>query len=901
MTVLAPVLSPHGVLALKASSEGAALDEARGARLEQAFARGSGHGLLYLGANEIGAILPPLISYWREFGSRYVTALCALPGLDEALSKPAVPSPPSTELNRFAAAVPPMIGAEYLTSAVLADLWLKTDAAFDAELADAQASVQTFLKSRHPAWYLVGRVHFNLAENPRDEEAPFAFIATYTTRLSMQAKAQHLPLGKALQEYAGAKNRERLLSLLMPVARAAERCGWLKGMVDTGEIYHPLRWGPQQALQFLKDVPALEGTGVVVRVPASWRMNRPVRPQVKAIVGGRPPSQLGIDALLDFRVEVTLEGETLTKAEIKRLLAHSDGLAFFRGKWIEVDRERLSRTLDQFQAIERQAATEGLSFGEATRLLAGAAISGEPAEVPSAVNWSQTVAGPWLAQTLAELRRPDGSRRIDPGQSLKGTLRPYQQAGVQWLHLLARLGLGACLADDMGLGKTIQVLSLLLVLKDRAADVGKPSLLVAPASLLANWTAEIGRFAPSLRTKVVHPSVMPADELKLEDGGGLTDIHLVITTYGFLLRASWLTARSWRLVILDEAQAIKNPAAKQTKAVKQLKAEGRVALTGTPIENRLGDLWSIFDFINPGLLGSPKQFSAYAKRLAESEGINPYGPLRELVQPYVLRRMKTDKSIIADLPDKTEVKAFCALSRQQAALYQQAVDDFAERLGAAEGIERKGMVLALLMRLKQICNHPSQWLGDKSWAEQNSGKFTRLRDITEEIAARQEKALIFTQFRETTGPLSAFLGSVFGREGLVLHGETAVGKRQQLVRRFQEDEDVPYFVLSVKAGGAGLNLTAASHVIHFDRWWNPAVENQATDRAFRIGQTKNVLVHKFVCRGTVEDKIDKMIEAKRQLAGDFLGVGAEAVLTEMQDDELLRLVTLDLAAATKEN
>jgi non-specific serine/threonine protein kinase len=452
----------------------------------------------------------------------------------------------------------------------------------------------------------------------------------------------------------------------------------------------------------------------------------------------------------------------------------------------------------------------------------------------------------------------------------------------------------------MGLGKTIQVLSLLLVLREQAGDARKPSLLVAPASLLANWAAEIARFAPTLKAVVVHPSVVPADELTADRLGQLADVDLAITSYAYLGRVPWLTETSWRLAILDEAQAIKNPGAKQTRSVKALRADARIALTGTPIENRLGDLWSIFDFINPGLLGSPKQFSSYAKQLANSEAPNPYAPLRALVRPYILRRMKTDKSIIADLPDKTEVKAFCALSRRQAALYQQTVSDITDRLDSAEGIERKGLVLALLMRLKQICNHPSQWLGDGSWAEGDSGKFARLRDITGEIASRQEKVLVFTQFKETTAPLAAFLGSVFGRSGLVLHGETEVGKRKDLVRRFQEDEDVPFFVLSVKAGGAGLNLTAASHVVHFDRWWNPAVENQATDRAFRIGQTKNVLVHKFVCRGTVEEKIDRMIEDKRQLAGDFLSVGAEATLTEMKNDELIRLVALDLAAAMKE-
>jgi superfamily II DNA or RNA helicase len=892
--MLTPVLTPHGVLTLRRDEAVPELEPAQGARLEQAFLRGSGHGLLALGADEVATALPAVLSYWRDFGARYVTALCALPEIGEGAAKPQVPLPGEGELAATAAAVPPMTGAEYLTAATLADLWQATDKAFDAELASAALSVQGFLKSRNPAWNLVGRVHFNLAENRKDEDAPFAFLATYTTRLSAHAKAQHVPLGKALQEYAGANNRERLLSLLMPVQRAAALCGWLKAMVDAGAIFHPLRWDPQQALQFLKDAPALESAGVVVRMPASWRMNRPVRPQVKATVGGRPPSAVGVDALLDFSMEVTLDGERLSAAEIKGLLAHSEGLALIRGKWVEVDHARLSRTVEQFEAVERRAATDGLTFGEAMRMLAGAGITGDEAAAPSDAAWSETVAGPWLAETLAALRSPDG--HVGPGASLHGTLRPYQLAGTQWLYLLARLGLGACLADDMGLGKTIQVLSLLLVLTNEAK--GKPSLLVAPASLLANWAAEIARFAPSLKAVVAHPSAASTEAL--QNGADLlAGADLAITSYGYLARAPWLGATSWRLVVLDEAQAIKNPGAKQTRTVKQLKADTRIALTGTPIENRLGDLWSLFDFINPGLLGSSKQFSSFVKSLAGREH-NPYAPLRELVRPYILRRLKTDKSIIADLPDKTEVKTFCLLSRKQAALYQQAVKDLSGKIADLDGIARRGVVLAFLMRFKQICNHPSQWLGDGAWAEEDSGKLARLRDIAEEIAARQEKALVFTQFRETTAPLAALLGTVFGRPGLVLHGETEVAKRKDLVRQFQEDENVPFFVLSLKAGGAGLNLTAASHVVHFDRWWNPAVENQATDRAFRIGQTKNVLVHKFVCRGTVEDKIDQMIEAKQKLAGDFLGGGAEMLLTEMNDAELLKLVALDLNAAIKE-
>ena len=355
----------------------------------------------------------------------------------------------------------------------------------------------------------------------------------------------------------------------------------------------------------------------------------------------------------------------------------------------------------------------------------------------------------------------------------------------------------------------------------------------------------------------------------------------------------------WRLVVLDEDQAIKNPGAKQTREAKRLDAGARIALTGTPVENRLGDLWSIFDFINPGLLGSSRAFTGFTRRLAKRPH-NPYAPLRELIRPYILRRLKTDKSVIADLPDKTEVKAYCSLSRRQVALYQQSVQDLTAKMRHAEGIARKGAILAFLMRFKQICNHPSQWLGDGAWREADSGKFARLREIAETIAAKQEKALVFTQFRETTAPLAAFLGSVFGRAGLVLHGETDVKQRTSLVRQFQEDEAVPFFVLSLKAGGAGLNLTAASHVIHFDRWWNPAVENQATDRAFRIGQTKNVLVHKFVCRGTVEDKIDALIESKRQISTDLLEGGAETMLTEMSDTELMRLVALDIHTALGE-
>jgi hypothetical protein len=896
---LVPDLTPHGHLTLTEDRDAQALDRELAQRLRDAFARGSGHGLLQLGAAEVGTVIPSVFSYWREFGARYVTAICTQPDLESSQLEARVLPPSDAELDSLALVAPPMTGAEYLTATVLQALWQEMDSAFRRELSESKCGVQDFLKRRNPAWNLVGRVHFNLAENRKDENAPFAFLATYTTRLSAHARAQHLPLGQALREYAGAANKDRLLSLLLPVQRATGSCPWLKTMVDAGEIFHPLRWSPHEATRMLRDVPQLESAGVVVRMPAAWKANRPPRPQVTAKVGGIAPSQLGQNALLDFRMEVVLDGETLTAVEVKQLLAESDGLALVRGRWIEVDRERLKRMIDHFGEVERAVAATGLSFAEAMRMLAGANVTAGETAGDIEADWAQVVAGPWLAETLEGLRGHETLEQVDPGAALKGTLRPYQKVGLRWLYLLAKLGLGACLADDMGLGKTIQVLSLLLVLKSQARGNRQPSLLVAPASLLANWASELDRFTPSLKRLIAHPSAMPPPDLKTLSQSHLQDVDLVITSYGSLLRMPWLAETAWHLVVLDEAQAIKNPNTKQSRISKKLNARSRFALTGTPIENRLGDLWSIFDFINPGLLGSAKQFTGFTKRLADRPH-NPYGPLRELVRPYILRRLKTDKTVISDLPDKTEVKAFCQLSRKQAVLYQEAVDELAAQLDEAQGIKRKGLVLSLLMRFKQICNHPSQWLGDDTWSEEDSGKWVRLRDIAEVVAAKQEKMLVFTQFREVTSPLAGFLASVFGRPGLVLHGETEVKKRKDLVRRFQEDEAVGFFVLSLKAGGAGLNLTAASHVVHFDRWWNPAIENQATDRAFRIGQNKNVLVHKFVCCGTVEEKIDQLIESKRHLSEDFLESGADLLLTELKDEELLKLVVLDINAAMKE-
>jgi len=790
-----------------------------------------------------------------------------------------------------------MQGGELLTPALLGDLWTEIGEALAAEAARFEDGVQGYLKEQSSVWHVVGRVCFHLAENKRDPTFPFAFIATYVHKVSNQAKLQYLPLGRALKDYAGAKNRQKLLALLSPLSRAAEQSEFVRELVDSGDIYHPLSWTPTQAHRFLCEVALYEQAGLVVRMPDWWNKKSRPRPKVSVSVGGKSPSVLGMDALLDFDVELTLDGKSLSQNERDALLASTEGLVLIKGKWVEVDKDKLGEVLDQWRDLQAQAQAGGISLGEALRMLAGAELdAGDPDGGGDArPEWSEVIAGKWLASKLDALRSPEIAaeiRKEDAG--LDGELRPYQQLGVQWLWTLRSLELGGCLADDMGLGKTIQVLGV-LSLSRRKNEKGT-ALLVVPASLLDNWRLEFERFAPQLQVLIAHPSRIPSPELKKLPINKVESHDAVITTYGTVMRTEWIKSHRWRYVILDEAQAIKNPGAKQTRAIKALNASWRVALTGTPVENRLGDLWSIFDFLNPGLLGSAKAFSRMSKSMASGRQ-GGYAPLRRLVQPYILRRLKTDKKVISDLPDKTEMNAYCLLSKRQAALYEQSVGEMKKALEELEGIERRGVVLAFLMRFKQICNHPSQWLGDGSYAAEDSGKLTRLGELAESIAARQDKVLVFTQFREMTEPLALFLAEVFGKSGLVLHGGTPVKKRQTMVERFQQDERVPFMVASLKAGGVGLNLTAASHVIHFDRWWNPAVENQATDRAYRIGQKKNVLVHKFVCRGTVEERIDELIASKQHLSDEILSGGTESALTEMSNEELISMVSLDLSSA----
>lgn len=766
-----------------------------------------------------------------------------------------------------------------------------------------------------------------------DAEAPPAQLH-WTLRYYLQARDDLRLLIPAEQVWAAHSSQLRFGN--RRVDRPQERL--LAGLGAASRLFAPIERSlrtarpdlailtPAEAHQFLREAaPLLENNGFGVLLPEWWnlrqrmRLGLRLRMSAEADALWRSDDESGADLPgagrlpVHFSWELTLGNERVSQADFEALTAHNTPLLKLRDRWIELDPQQV-RAAKRFLA-ERQAAGE-MSLLQSIRMaqayleqFGDRVIKPEPAQSSDAFDLSAESAPEaalpleavdvdgWLRQVLEHLRTQKQVAELPEPPGFVGELRPYQRRGVGWLAYLRRLGLGACLADDMGLGKTVQAIAMLLhkrraVAADADAAAGRslPALLICPTSVVANWRREVERFAPGLRILVHHGGGRLAGDDFLAT---VAASDLVITSYGTARRDIELLRQcTWSDLILDEAQNIKNPGAKQSQAVRRIVAQNRVALTGTPVENHLTELWSVLEFLNPGYLGNHEHFrQRFMIPIERYNDDDRARELRRLVQPFLLRRLKSDPTIISDLPEKNEMVVYCSLTQEQAALYETTVHEALAGLDRADGIQRRGLVLSLLTRLKQICNHPAHYLKQEGPLRQRSGKLERLTEMLEEALSVGDHALIFTQFVEMGTLLQRHLAERLQTDVLFLHGGTPAPQRDQMVQAFQRDDGPPIFVLSLRAGGSGLNLTRANHVFHFDRWWNPAVENQATDRAFRIGQRRNVQVHKFVVAGTLEERINAILESKQSLAETIVGSG-ENWLTELNTDELREILML---------
>lgn len=806
--------------------------------------------------------------YIYRLAEKFVEDLASLPGLELSREKTELTIEDDT-LDMLLGSVPFAIGSEFVTKIWIRKQYRRFLSVFRKEIAGYHGKVSLYFAEKNDKLHIPERVFFHLVEN-KDGELPFAFLATYATK-GESGGVRHVPLRYALTEYEGEK--AKLLELLSCLNKAAEVSELISEFMDNGELFHPLALTSEEAYRILRDIPKLEEAGIRCRIPNWWK-KRYDNLNVSVKVGDERPKFLGLDSVLSLNPSINVGQAELSEEEIRELLEQTEGLSFIKGKWIEVDHRRLQKLLEE---LENRKGT--MTFLEALRTGMSRTDKDEEDEVV-------VTNGKWLKHFLKELRNPSKLKQVTLPDSFSGSLRPYQNNGFNWLMQMNRFKFGACLADDMGLGKTVQILAFL-----EAVRTEKPKakvLLIVPASLLGNWKKEAERFAPQMSVCILYGS----SSEKLSDILTVNNDFLTITTYRMACSIEGINKRTWDCLILDEAQAIKNPGTMQTKKIKKIKSNMRIALTGTPIENELFNLWSIFDFLNKGLLGSQEEFRRYTKNINEQP--QGYAKLKDMISPFMLRRVKTDKNIISDLPDKSEQNDYIELSKKQVVLYKKLLSQTEAALLESKGMQRKGLILSLLLHLKQICNHPDQYLGQEEYDLASSGKFEMLEQICQTIYEKRERVLVFTQFKELTRYLDDFLAQIFHCRGGVIHGGVNVKERAELVERFQDEEYMPYMVLSVRAGGTGLNLTKANHVIHFDRWWNPSVENQATDRAFRIGQDKNVMVHKFVCQGTVEEKIDKLIESKKALAENVIGSGGENWITEMSNDELLSMLRLEV-------
>ena len=762
--------------------------------------------------------------------------------------------------------IPLVLGSEFLNNQFINNYWALMTDWLSKTIDKSSDSIEATLSSYLPSFNVADRTYFHLVET-NEEKYPFGFFTSYTTLI--KKKVKHMPLSYALEEFKG--KDKQLLHLLSVIFKASSKSKVLSNLIEEGQLFNPTYLKTEEAYELLKNSEYFKECGIGFRFPSWWKKKNKVH--TRATIGNRLNQGISLNYLLSVDLNFVLENQTLSEKEIEELLEFEEGLTNFKGKWIEIDHKALKKLLSSYKEFEEKYGN-GINFKDYLKL------QNQDNKDEGFFDELEFNNGMWLEEFKNHSQ--NNCDALPLSNDFNGILRKYQKDGYNWLNQMMSLGFGSCLADDMGLGKTVQILALLSSLFDE--DKIKNTLLVVPASLVGNWIAEKDKFAPSISIFVLKDKEELLREMDYSKKG------LYITTYSMVALRESIIKQEWDIVILDEAQAIKNSNTKQSKAIKSLNCNNRIVMTGTPIENSLMDIWSLFDFINPGLLGNKTEFKNIISKTKDNPKI--FSSLRTVMDPFILRRLKTDKKIIKDLPKKIESDYYVELSKKQVLIYKKLNEQIKKSILENEGIAKKGLILSSILKSKQICNHPSQFLKDDSFKEKDSGKFLALKQIVETVKEKKEKVLVFTQYKAMVNPLKTYLSSIFDSEGLSIDGSVNSSERTKRVNSFNNDENYPFMVITIKAGGTGLNLTSANHVIHFDRWWNPSVENQATDRAFRIGQKKIVNVYKFICSGTIEDKINEIILSKKELSTKIIGKGEESAvswITKMDNSELLEL------------
>lgn len=763
---------------------------------------------------------------------------------------------------------PYFIGNEFINKKWLQNHFSQLNKVFYNEINMFDGSISEYFQSKNRKIIFPSRIYFHLVENKNNGKYPFAFLATYSELKN--EKIVYYPLKYALTEFKNDKYRlNKLISSITNVSKDSE---FIRNFINSGEIFYPLNFTEQEAYIFLKELNIYEQNGIICRMPNWWttrknenRITIDLKEKIEESWRILTPS-----VIINLVPSIIYNGVKIDYSEITELLNKSEGLAHIKGKWVVIDHLKLKKILDEYEYYSK----DGTSIFEILQIISGIKKVEEIDDIKiefTRKDWLNRIINKQFSDNL----------HSNLSENFNGILRPYQYDAFKWLYGMNRLNFGVCLADDMGLGKTIELLSFLDKYKE---ENGKNVLLIIPASLIENWKNEIKKFTPDIDYFVLKGQ----KELQF----GKTRAFLTITTYQKAVKSEYLETVNWDMIVLDEAQAIKNYDTQTTRKIKRLNTRMRIALTGTPIENNLLNLWSIFDFINPGLLGTINQFKRFCKTLEQN--LDNFSNFKSIIEPFILRRLKTDKSIISDLPEKFENDVIINLSKEQVILYKDRVKKFEEILMQGKKscknrskFEEKSEILNVILDLKQICNHPSQYLGKKGYKLEESGKFIELKSICETIYEKREKVLVFTQFKEIIPALNDLLREVFKKDGYCISGDTSLANRNLYVNNFQST-DVPYMILSIQAAGVGLNLTSAQNVILFDRWWNPAVENQAIDRTYRIGQKNNVLVYKFISANTIEYAIDKMLKIKANLADKYINSISNDILNKLSAEELLK-------------